>query len=282
MRNSLNPKLWRKWHCVASTMGLTLALNANAFVTFGQSNGISPFEFKWGDSRLAGTSGGTVTYSFLPVGTECSTFVQTAGLGRSCRAEDPQAVFGSGFESVFASVFESWSQWADIDFIQVADDGTQSGRDGASASTGTIRIGTARYDRRIFGVGFANFGGGDGKGLDGDVLLNSVYGSEFIRDPTFLIGLSLHEIGHTLGLAHSDVFLSTMAQFGPFFDTIQPDDIAGIQFIYGARVAGEVPEPGRLALTLAGLGLLAAWSLRRRRTLPPGSPIFLKPVSPLL
>ena len=247
---------------VVAIVALTCSISANAFVTFGQSFGVTPIELKWGDSRLAGTSGGTVTYSFLPSGTPCSIFVQNAGLGNNCRAEDPANVFGVGYESFFSNVFDAWSQWADIDFVQVADDGSASGRDTASASTGIIRIGAANYDRRVFGVGFANFGGGSGKGLDGDVLLNSAYGSDFRRDLNFFTGLALHEIGHTLGLAHSDVFLSVMSQFGSFFNTPQADDIAGIQAIYGLRQQQEVPEPGSLALALTAFGI---WGMVVRR-----------------
>lgn len=247
---------------------LCLSMAANAYVTFGQSFGLSNFEFKWGDSRFSGTAGGTVTYSFLPSGTNCSLFMQGAGLRtRSCVADDPASVFGSSYESFFSNVFESWSQWANIDFVQVADDGSLSGRDRPSASTGIIRIGAARYDRNVFGASFANFGGGDGKGLDGDVLLNSFFGSDFRRDPTFFTGLALHEIGHSLGLAHSDVFLSVMSQSGPFFNTPQADDIAGIQAIYGLR--SQVAEPGSVSLMLGALGLLGIVVRRKNRLRSP-------------
>jgi hypothetical protein len=70
----------------------------------------------------------------------------------------------------------------------------------------------------------------------------------------------LHEIGHSLGLGHSDLPGSVM--FGSYEGgkrTLTSDDIDGIKFIYGPEA---VPEPA----TLAVLGVGAAALMRRRRT----------------
>ena len=71
--------------------------------------------------------------------------------------------------------------------------------------------------------------------------------------------VALHEFGHALGLGHSVVVGSVMEAIytGPR-RTLGPDDIAGIQAIYGV-----VPEPSSLLLAMVGLIGLA----RVRRTI---------------
>ncbi len=67
--------------------------------------------------------------------------------------------------------------------------------------------------------------------------------------------VALHELGHSLGLGHSDVSGSIMEEgYAGTHRTLHADDIAGIQAIYG------VPEPATLALL--GFGSLM---LRRRK-----------------
>jgi hypothetical protein len=86
-----------------------------------------------------------------------------------------------------------------------------------------------------------------------------------------LNGLILHELGHTLGLGHSADLSTVMcgapsagcANLGTVTQQLKADDIAGIQFLYGA--AAPVPEPSRLAMLLLGAGLLGGWRLRRTR-----------------
>src|SRR5262245_40515053 len=52
------------------------------------------------------------------------------------------------------------------------------------------------------------------------------------------LNTALHEIGHALGLGHSAVTTAVMYAFANGVTTLQPDDIAGIQAIYGPPVTG--------------------------------------------
>lgn len=71
-----------------------------------------------------------------------------------------------------------------------------------------------------------------------------------------------HELGHALGLDHTAVANSLMnAFYTEAFSGPQADDIAGMQQLYGVRVANSVPEPG--TLVLVGLAL-ATLGMRRR------------------
>ncbi|HEV8625586.1 MAG TPA: matrixin family metalloprotease [Acidimicrobiia bacterium] len=89
-----------------------------------------------------------------------------------------------------------------------------------------------------------------------------------------LATVALHEIGHGLGLAHSDVASSVMyAFYGGVRRELTADDIAGIQSIYGARfrwasLGGTISDPvvasnqdGRLEVFAKGAdnGLWHIW-----------------------
>jgi peptidoglycan hydrolase-like protein with peptidoglycan-binding domain len=63
-----------------------------------------------------------------------------------------------------------------------------------------------------------------------------------------LLNVAIHEIGHLLGLDHSDTRDAIMfAFYADDVDSLRPDDVEGIQALYGAGAAG----PGSISGTLA-------------------------------
>ena len=97
--------------------------------------------------------------------------------------------------------------------------------------------------------------------------------------------VALHEIGHTLGLAHpigdfnnlpsgavmspyfNPVGLESEAPGFGNFDVLRADDIAGIRSLYAAGI-GSIPEPVSLAIFVLGLAGVALINYRRAASSP--------------
>ena len=92
---------------------------------------------------------------------------------------------------------------------------------------------------------------------DADIVFNSaeawdVYSGSLRFDGTSEFErVALHELGHALGLNHSNANAAIMRAFVSDTDSLQSDDIAGITFIYGAtEVAQEITLANIYGVTL--------------------------------
>lgn len=234
---------------------------------FGLPFGGDP-DAKWGGAPF-GTPGGNVSYSYVSGGTPCESlnFVSpcttTTNLG---------SFLPAGYQMQVENAFNLWSSYGDIEFTNIADGGGPVNDGGAAGFTGDIRIGAYDIDgpSNVLAFAFFPYPADAINSARGDIFFDSAEGWEFIDDGTVdgafnFFRVVLHEIGHSLGLDHAAGL--GLAIMDPFYSesiaaTLQADDIAGIQFIYGPQ-QGAIPEPA--TLTLVGLGLLGAgWAGRRR------------------
>lgn len=259
---------------IASLVLVSLSGVASAYSVFPID---ATHSLKWGDNTN-GTTGGVISWSFIPVGTAGSAYCGDACPGSSVGNLNIENGPGMGYtstaltslESDIVAAFAKWSAVADISFVKLNSDSGVAINDPAAVpnATGHIRIGVFSFASGGGAVGFAPPPtGGTGAG---DILFdaNSFYAFQSGNDgdafpgastaPNDFESLLLHEMGHAIGLAHP-AFSGTCAVMNvdaPCLFKINrhldADDIAGAQFLYGAPV----PEPETWAMLLAGLGLV--------------------------
>lgn len=170
-------------------------------------------------------------------------------------------------------IWDAASGFTNLGFVP--DSGAQIGAaETAGGHLGDIRVAaweiTAASElARTFQPGTEGVFGAGGT-LGGDLHLDP--SRVWVDDPTDttadadfdLFTVVLHELGHALGLQHTSVPGSVMqAQYFGARRTLGPDDLAGIQALYG------VPEPSSIVLggmALAGLLLGKRRGARRSRS----------------
>lgn len=210
-----------------------------------------------------GNPGGTVTYSLMASGTSCGReFI-------GCQIVSFADMFRGlpGWQTELSNAFNMWSSVADISFMEVADNGVKY--DGFGA-VGDIRLGGHAFDGRGNVLAHAYVPPPNGRTAAGDLHLDSEENWKIgFGGPGFdIFWVLTHEIGHSIGLGHSTSPTSLMyAFYSETSRSLQADDIAAVQAVYGAAQPSvtNVPLPAGLTLTFGWLGTLALIGIRRKR-----------------
>lgn len=168
------------------------------------------------------------------------------------------------FVSIFDEVMDTWASVSGFSNLgQVADNGANIGNSGPGTQ-GDIRFAAIYMDgnsgANVLAHAYSPCSealcfttiGGDTHFDTGNIWsFDGMDGVDFFT-------VALHEVGHALGLGHSNVEGSVMhPSYGGLRRALHTDDIAGIQAIYGATV---VPLPPAILFMLTGLALLGLFN----------------------
>ncbi len=274
---------------VAAWLSCATAAQAYSVIPQGGSN-----YNKWGASLVSGTPGGVVTWGFMAAGTPGSAYCSDACPGVSTLSlpnfyADPannnvtSSISLLSLQSTLQAAFDKWSAVANVSFQFVGTDSSGLPINDPAATSPMIRVGAFSFNNSFSAaVGYSpppNGGTGSGdllfntavgfqlaSGAEGSALqLYPAGGGYYMND---INGLALHEIGHTLGLLHTNDASAVMCGYptascsnlNQVTQQLRADDIAGAQFLYGP--AAPVPEAGAGWMALAGLGAMG-WLARR-------------------
>ena len=203
-----------------------------------RARGASPLlESLEGRQLLSAVNGGAwtqpqrITYSFVPDGTD------TGGIPSALFSTLNAVASTSTWQDQFRKAAASWEQVANINLVQVSDNGeplSATGDQQGDPNIGDIRIAAAPLGAGILAEAFLPppINGGT---LSGDIEFNSQMAWGISKNFD-IETVAIHEIGHALGMDHSAFTTADMyAYYNNQKQSLTSDDITGIQGVYGAR-----------------------------------------------
>jgi hypothetical protein len=188
-----------------------------------------------------------ITYSFMPDGTTIAINEPGSNLFATLNNVTSTANWQGAIEKAMAV----WQQQGNFNLALVSDNGTQvaHGDQQGDPNMGDIRIGGMDLGNlATTGILAETFLPPpiNGSSDSGDIIFNTNpsvawmlnSGSGFDVET-----VALHEIGHSLGLGHSSVYVAEMyAYYKTVQQTLNADDISGIQGLYGAPAADPIND----------------------------------------
>ncbi len=174
-----------------------------------------------------------LTVSFVPDGTTLGT--RTSDLFQSLQQ---QQISTSEWQGAILRAFQAWAVNANVNFGLVAEQGqTPLGASGGSkGKVGDIRIaGMPLSDDQLALTTLPGAGAG---GLAGDIIINTSHNFGKGQGQKFdLFLVMLHEVGHALGVGHSDDAKSVMNETYGAATGLSAGDVQAVQSLYGPRAA---------------------------------------------
>ncbi len=179
--------------------------------------------------EIAFAAFGSLTFSIAPDGTHVGHEISTL------QGDFNQVAPSAQWQQALARAFQKWSVNANINIGNVADNGAASGVYGPTRGDerfGDIRVTGFAYGKDTFAEAVSENARSVGTWA-GDVFFNTAVDW---KNVDAIEAAALHEVGHILGLGHSDDPASPMHVHGPSGALkLTPKDILNLQAIHGVR-----------------------------------------------